>query len=504
MAKRPGGFELVLAPRDARTPAHRWLYGALRAAILRGRLRPGARLPSTRNLAVQYGLSRGTVVAAFAQLIAEGYISGTVGSGTYVSAVLPDELLQVAALAGPEGPLPAAPRRLSRRAAQVAAFPAIEPRPLRAFRPNLPALDQFPTALWAQLASRRLRRASLRMLIGCDNAGYAPLRAAVADYLAASRGVACHPDQVLIVSGIQEALDLVARLALDPGDAVCMEDPGYGGARRVFLAAEARIVIAPVDDEGMRLPPARQLRGVRLAYVTPAHQYPLAVAMSLPRRLALLAWARAAGALVFEDDYDSEFRYAGRPLPALQSLDRGGGQIIFAGTFAKVLFPSLRLGYLVAPSDLVDRLTAALSLIHRHAPLLDQTVVCDFIAEGHFGRHLRRMRQLYAERLAVLMECAQRQLAGRLELSPVEAGLHTIGWLGDGITGEAAARAAAARDVEVVPLARFHRGAMQRDGLQLGFAAVGPREIRRGVDELARALERARATASAARPTPPR
>jgi len=221
--------------------------------------------------------------------------------------------------------------------------------------------------------------------------------------------------------------------------------------------------------------------------VTPAHQFPTGVAMSLPRRLALLEWARSSGALIFEDDYDSEYRYGGRPLPALQGLDRHG-QVLFAGSFSKVLFPSLRLGYLVVPADLVDAVGATLSVTNRHAPLLEQAVLADFIAGGHFSRHVRRMRQVYAERLAVLLEHAAERLAGLLEISGVEAGLQTVGWLRGGIDGEAAARAAARRRVEVTPLSRYSRGAAPREGLQLGFAAVDPPEIRRGVDDLAAAL----------------
>jgi len=491
VVKRASGFELALPPRDPSTSARQWLYGSLRAAILHGQLRPGARLPSTRELAAQHGLSRGTIVDAFAQLTSEGYLDGTIGSGTYVSAVLPDDLLQVGARAPTRE---AAGRRTRRRISaygrRLLPSDGLAATAGRAFRSNVPAVEQFPTTLWAQLAARRLRRASAAQLLGFGPAGYPPLRAAIADYLASSRGVSCEPEQVIIVSGVREALDVVARLVLDPGDPVCMEEPGYGGTARLFRAIGVRVTAVPVDGEGMELRPSL-LRGARLIYVTPAHQYPLGMAMSLPRRLALLAWARRTGALVFEDDYDSEYRYAGRPIPALQGLDRAG-QVVFAGSFGKVLFPSLRLGYLVVPADLIERVTAARLLTHRHPPMLEQMVVCDFITEGHFARHLRRMRQLYAERLSVLMEQVRRQLAGLLELSPIEAGLQTIGWLAGGISGEAVAEAARARDVEVVPLRRFYRGAMVRDGLQLGFAAVSAREIRRGVDELARTLEECR------------
>ncbi|HEV3455382.1 MAG TPA: PLP-dependent aminotransferase family protein [Thermoanaerobaculia bacterium] len=488
MAKRTATFALILPPRDAATPAYRWLCTALRAEILEGRLRPGARLPATRDLAAQVGLSRGTIVSAFEQLQAEGYLEGSVGSGTYVNKVLPDELLHVRhRLGGPPPVLPEKPRRLSGFARRVSALPAHGAPPARAFRTDQPALDLFPTTLWAQIAARRLRRASTSLLLGCGPLGYRPLQDAVAEYLTVSRGVACVPEQVAIVSGAQEALDLAARLLLDPGDRVCMEDPGYVGAARVFAACGARIVSAPVDGEGMQLP-GRRLRGVRLVYVTPAHQYPLGTSMSLPRRLQLLEWARSSGAAIFEDDYDSEYRYSGRPTPALQGLDRHG-VVLFAGSFSKVLFPSLRLGYLVTPVDLVDRVAAAISITNRHAPLQQQAVLRDFIAEGHFGRHVRRMREVYAERLSVLLQCARQRLAGLLEISGVEAGLQTAGWLCGGIDAAAAASAAAERGVEVAPLHRYSRAPLAREGLQLGFAAVDAREIRRGVQELGLALE---------------
>jgi GntR family transcriptional regulator/MocR family aminotransferase len=488
MAKRSTTFELMLPARDSGVPAYRWLYESLRREILEGRLKSGARLPSTRDLGAQYGLARGTIVAAFEQLASEGYTEGSVGSGTFVSSTLPDDLLHVAAK--PQAP-PATPRtarrHLSGQGRRVAAFSVLENRPSRAFRPNLPALDLFPTTLWAQITARRLRRASTNLLLGCGPMGYRPLREAVGAYLTTSRGVKCQPEQVAIVSGVQEALDLVARLLLDPGDRVLMEDPGYIGASLVFEQCGAHIATAPVDDEGMK-PSESSLRGARLVYVTPAHQFPLGATMSLARRLRLLDWAGKTGALIFEDDYDGEFRYSGRPLPALQGLDRAE-KVMFAGSFSKVLFPSLRLGYLVVPSDLVDRFAAIKSVTSRHPPLLEQAVLCDFITAGHFARHLRRMRQVYAERLSVLLDGTQQRLAGLLEVSKVEAGLQTTGWLVGGLDAESVAKAAAARGVEVTPLGRYSRGRPAREGLQLGFAAVDTVEIGRGVRELAAALE---------------
>jgi GntR family transcriptional regulator / MocR family aminotransferase len=486
--KRAATFELMLPMRKAGQTAHRWLYEALRTEILAGRLRPGARLPATRDLAVRYGLSRGTIVNAFEQLQAEGYVESSVGSGTYVSKTLPDELLQVAQTARPT---PLAQQRRHRRTSEFAArvnqFPNLENRPSGAFRPNMPALDLFPASLWAQVAARRFRRVSTNLLLGSGPMGYRPLRQAVANYLTTSRGVKCIPEQVAILSGVQHALDLVARLFLNPGDRVCMEDPGYPGAAFIFKAVGAKVVPVRMDDEGILLRESSSRR-VRLVYVTPGHQFPLGITMSLQRRLQLLEWARRTNALILEDDYDSEYRYAGRPVPALQGLDRHG-LVLLTGSFSKVLFPSLRLGYLVVPLDLVDRLSATLSITSRHAPLLEQAVLCDFIAEGHFGRHLRRMRQMYAERLSVLLDCAKQYLAGLLQISGVEAGLQTVGWLCGGLEAESCAIAAAKRKVEVIPLSWYSQGKAMREGLQLGFAAIDGNEIRRGVRELAAALE---------------
>ena len=489
MPKQPTSLALALPARDGNTPAAQWLCGALRDEILDGRLRPGSRLPSSRDLARQQGLSRGTVVSAFDQLRSEGYVLGTTGSGTYVSAVLPDDLLQVPQrrAAPREIPVTTPRRRFSRFAMAATLFPGLAPVPTRAFRTHLPALDLFPTSLWAQLAGRRLRRATTSLLLGCDPVGYRPLQSAVAEYLVASRGVKCVPEQVTIVSGTQEALDLAAHLFLNAGDRVCVENPGYAGARRAFEAVGARVTAIDVDDEGATIPPAR-LIDVRLAYLTPGHQFPLGMCMSLSRRLAMLEWARRAGALLFEDDYDSEYRYAGKPVPALQGLDRHG-VVLFAGSFSKVLFPGLRLGYLIVPPDLVERVAAVQSIRTRHPPMLTQAVLCDFIAQGHFARHVRRMREIYAERLGALLDAARERLAGALAITGVEAGLQTAAWL---VAGHEAARVealAAQRRVDVTSLGRYTHGSARQQGLHLGFAAVDVTEIRRGVRELASVIE---------------
>ncbi|HVP61266.1 MAG TPA: PLP-dependent aminotransferase family protein [Myxococcaceae bacterium] len=491
MPRRSGTLELVLQPRAPGQPAQRWVYEALRSAILAGRLHGGARLPATRDLARQHRLARGTVVAAFAQLRAEGYVRSTVGSGTFVGEVPPDALL---GLGGPAGRTAQPPRpgrvQLSRFARRVRSFPVLEGRRTRAFRTDLPALELFPATLWAQVTGRVLRRASTRLLLGCEPLGYRPLRAAVAAHLRATRGARCEADQLAIVSGVQEALDLAARMLVDPGDRVCLEDPGYGGAARAFSAVGARLVPVPVDAEGLVLD-RRRLDGARLVYTTPAHQYPLGVTMSVARRLALLRWARTSRAVLFEDDYDGEYRYHGRPIPSLQGLDPDA-PVLLAGSFGKVLFPALRLGYLVLPGPLVERVAALRSATVRHPPVLEQAVLARFIDDGHLGRHVRRMREVYAERRGVLYEAAGRALGDVLALSPVEAGLQTSGLLAPGLRADGIVRAAAEQEVEVTALGREWRGGFRREGLLLGFAAVPPGEIRRGVEVLASVLEEGR------------
>jgi GntR family transcriptional regulator/MocR family aminotransferase len=487
MARETTSLPLSLPAPAVGVPLYRWLYEQLRAAILEGHLHPGARLPATRDVGEMYRLSRATVVTAFEQLKSEGYVEGRTGSGTYVSKVLPEQLLHAGG-SRPEGRLPHRRISLSAYAKRLQPFRSHPAQSGRAFRANQPALDLFPTALWAQVASRRLRRASTKLLAGGETLGYRPLRDAVAEYLNTSRGVRCTPEQVLIVSGAQEGLDRTARLLLNPGEPAWMEEPGYPGAAAVLRAVGAQICGVPVDAEGLD-----SQRGIRrwplpkLVYVTPAHQFPLGVTMSLRRRLELLEWARKAGVMIFEDDYDSEYRYSGRPVPALQGLDRAG-VVIFGGSFSAVMFPAMRLGYLVVPPEMVDVFAAAQSVSTHHPPLLGQAVLCDFISEGHFARHIRRMRQVYAERLNVLLRAAREQLEGAVEISNVEAGLQTIGWLRGKISAEEVARATAEKDVEVVPLSRYAFGRARGNGIVLGFAAVEPKELRRGVEELAAVL----------------
>jgi GntR family transcriptional regulator/MocR family aminotransferase len=477
MPKEAGSLDLTLNERPAHVTLSRWLHEELRRAILDGRLAPGTRLPATRDFAHQYGVSRGTAVTAFEQLQSEGYLKGQVGAGTWVNGQLPAHRH-----AARRSPAPA--RKLPEPLTGLSFLHAARP-----FRCNEPAIAEFPMDIWARVASRRLRRASTSLLAGRGTRGYAPLREAVASYLGYSRGVNCTADRIVIVSGVQQALDLLARLLLKPGDAVWMEDPGYFGAATAFRNAGARIVPVPVDAHGISVTQGkRACAAAKGAYVTPAHQFPLGMTMPLERRLALLAWAREAGAFLIEDDYDSEYRFEGRPVPALQGLDESES-VILLGSFNKLLFPAVRLGYIVAPPALLDPLLAFRFGTDQHASDLDQAILCDFIVEGHLGRHIRRMRDLYAGRLAALQDGARRHLNGLLEISPVKAGLYTAGFLRNRMTSREAETAAAGRQIETMALDRFALRRTDVHGLLLGFGAFDEPQIRRGVAALAAALE---------------
>jgi GntR family transcriptional regulator/MocR family aminotransferase len=494
----------IVLDRAGRPPLHRQLSQRLREAILAGQFPPGTRLPSTRILATELGVSRTTALAAYEQLRDEGYLDGRVGAGTTV-ADLTGPLAAQPPARGPVAPAPFPARAtgspagagpaLSARGAAVAASrwrlrPEIGPgreRP-RAFPLGLPALDAFPRQLWTRVLTRRARR-SLGDLLGYqDPAGYRPLREAIAAYLGLARGVRCGPDQVLVVSGAQAGIDLAARLLLDPGDPVWVEDPGYYGARGALIGAGARLVPVPVDAGGLDLGAARRRQpDARLAYVTPSHQFPVGVTMSLGRRLDLLAWAEAAGGYVLEDDYDSEYRYVGPPLPALQGLDRAG-RVVYVGSFSKVLFPSLRVGYLVVPDGLVDAFAAAQRFGEVNVPALEQAALADFIGDGHLGRHVRRMRALYATRGRALIRAIRRQAPDTLEVRSAHAGLHLVAWLPPGVDDRAAAGRAAAAGVEAQALSDHALERPERGGLLLGYAAVPEPETDRAVARLGRAL----------------
>lgn len=482
------GFEL---DADSDLPMYRQLYNALRQAILAGRLRAGQRLPATRVFASQLGVSRNTVLLAFDHLLAEGYLNGKTGSGTYVTDVLPEALLHARQSRSTKEQTIGKARRISQRG-QVMAGARVSstsvPEEIQPFQPGLPALNDFPHDLWARIVARQLRILPRQVFGYGDPAGYRPLRAAIAAYLRTARAVRCETEQVIIVNGSQQALDLTARLLLDPGETAWIEDPGYMGAKGALIGAGVKLVPVAVDEEGLNVE-----QGVArdphagLVYVSPSHQYPLGVTMSLSRRLQLLEWANRSGAWILEDDYDSEYRYAGRPLSSLQGLDVNE-RVIYLGTFSKVLFPALRLGYLVVPPDLIEPFVAAKALADRNCSLLEQAALAEFIEDGHFGRHIRRMRLLYQHRQKIFIEAVKHELDDQLTIRESEAGLHVVGWLPNDTDEKRVAGRTSRLKLTTPPLSLYTIETRHSPGLILGYAAFDEKAIRDGVRRLAQAL----------------
>jgi GntR family transcriptional regulator/MocR family aminotransferase len=475
---------------DCGVALYRQLYEQLRTAILEGRLRPGARLPSSRLLAEELAVARNTVTGAYEQLLAEGYLEGETGSGTYVSRTLPDKILRATSVNRP-AIASRTPAQLSRRGRSLTknAFgPRYADEP-KAFRPGVPALDEFPFAIWNRLMSKHWRRRPADLLPYSDPAGYGDLRRAIAQYVTVARAAICDPEQVIIVSGAQQALNIASRLLLDAGDEAWMEEPGYNGARAALVDAGVRPVAVPVDEAGLDIVAGERLAPrARLAYVTPSHQYPTGVTMTLTRRLELLRWAERKRSWILEDDYDSEYRYASRPIAALQGLDTCGS-VIYCGTFSKVLFPSLRLGYVIVPPLLVDAFRDAKAVIDRHCPTIEQAVLAEFIADGHLARHIRRMRMLYLERQGVLLESLRRELEGAVEVRSHEAGMHVVAWLANGKRDSVVARRARELGVEAPALTSYREKPGGRGGLVLGYAAYSEQQIRSAVKRLAMAMK---------------
>ena len=488
-------------------PLHRQLYRELRAAILEQRLKPGAKLPSTRALASTLGMARNTVHGAYDQLLAEGYLEARHGSGTYVAASLPDDAFQ-AVRADTHGAAPAATHtaqaatisrdstsRLSswgRRVAEIGSTPYLsttESLPYD-FRHGRPDATNFPLEAWRRIAARQLRHLDRDDLWYGPAAGLPALRVAIAEYLGRARGVRCTPEQVIVTTGTQQAIDLMARLLVEAGDVVVVEDPCYPGARRVFDALGAQLVDVPVDEHGLctDLLPERP---ARLVYTTPSHQYPSGATLPVSRRLDLLRWAERYDTLVIEDDYDSEFRHAGRPLEALQGLAEAG-RVAYVGSFSKVLYPALRLGYLVAPTALVQLAAEAKRLVDLQTATPGQELLAELIEGGHFEAHLRRMRRVYRGRRTALLEALARELGPLVEAGPSDAGLYLRIVLAEGLDEEAVTREAAARGVAVYPAAPYFQRPMARPGLILGYAALDEAGIQEGIRRLRLAVDAVR------------
>jgi GntR family transcriptional regulator/MocR family aminotransferase len=466
----------------ARTRLSAGVYEQLRAAILDGRLRPGDGLPSTRDFSRRLEVSRNTVSNAYQRLTAEGFLVGRAGAGTFVSDEVPALRPRRAPAGGALRP------RLP--------WPDLVPTPdpvigaSHDFRIGTPDAKLFPWDAWRRLVARQLRPAQVRAAAGyAPPEGHPALRAAIARHVGLSRAVRAGADDVLVTSGAQQAFDLVARVIAGRGVCVAVEDPGYPPAARAFIAAGARVVPVAVDAEGLEVAklPAR----ASIVYVTPSHQFPLGTPMSLPRRLALLAWAEQHGAAIIEDDYDSEFRFDGRPLESLQSLDRTG-RVLYVGTFSKVMLPALRVGFVVAPQSLMPSLRAARSIADSHGPQAVQGALAELIDDGSFARHIRRVSRTYRERRDRLVQALDRELAGELTVLPGSAGLHLAAWFTDRkLDTLALVRAALAAGVAVEPLEPYYRRGA-RAGLAMGYGSIPRSKIDEGIRRLAACVRRLR------------
>jgi GntR family transcriptional regulator / MocR family aminotransferase len=471
---------VILIDKKAVRSLRRQICDGFRDAILRGDLRRGQKIQSSRELATELQISRFPVLDAFAQLLAEGYFESRVGSGTFVSCSIPERQIQA------KHPVdsPADSRRLSRRSSML---PRFEEVPWRngwgAFGVHQPALDQFPFELWSRLVARHSRNPLQNAIHQINPLGLVSCRDAICEYLRTSRAVHCEANQIMIVSGSQQALDITARALLDPGDPVWVEEPAYHLTRSVLTGAGCRLIPVPVDDEGMDVAAGiRQCRKARAAFVTPSHQYPLGVTMTASRRLQLLNWAQNSRAWIIEDDYDSEYRYGSMPIQSLQGLD-ANARVIYIGTFSKVLFASLRLGYLVIPPDLVERFMAVRFATDLFPSYLYQEALTDFMREGHFARHIRKMRVLYNERRTTLVDSIREVFGDRLEVHGAEAGMHMTVTLPQGFNDVEIATKAAKERLWLWPLSSTYLSETPRHGFIFGFGSTPadriPQQLRR-------------------------
>jgi GntR family transcriptional regulator / MocR family aminotransferase len=448
--------------RKSAIPFYKQIYEGYRNAILGGQLRAGQRLQSTRALATELRISRLPVVIAYEQLLHEGYIEGKIGAGTYVNQSIPDELTHV-----------------SRQQSQ---FESSEPlneftNLLGPFRVSLPALDYFPSKIWSRLVSHHARNFSIENMAYGEPAGYLPLRKTIAEYLRTARAVKCEPNQIIIVSGSQLALQICARGFLTSSDAVCVEEPGYPGARDALQASGSALIPIPVDDEGISVQKLISYRKkARVVYVTPSHQYPLGTLMSASRRLELLDWAEQNRAWIIEDDYDSEYRYASRPLGSLQGID-SSSRVIYIGTFSKVLFPSIRIGYIVVPNELVKKFIQIRETLDIFSPTLYQLALTDFIEQGHFARHLRKMRSIYLHRQNALTRSLRKYFGDSIIAYNTDAGLHLCVFLPQNLDDQKIAQSAAKHGISIMPLSSCYAGKKSQNGLVLGFACATESQI---------------------------
>ncbi|ABC34737.1 aminotransferase class I and II family protein [Burkholderia thailandensis USAMRU Malaysia  len=482
--------------RHSAEPMYRQLLRLMQQAILSGELTPGTKLPSSRTLATDLAIARNTVLHVYDQLTTEGYVLTTTGSGTYVADTRPDAAAmraQAGTLAHPSDESRDAQQRahgaLSTRGAQLIRHAGVSRRQWGAFMPGVPDVSEFPARTWSRLQARLWKEANPELLTYAPGGGYRPLRRALSDYLRVARSVKCSPDQIIITTGIHQSIDLSVRLLADVGDRAWVEEPCYWGVRSVLHAAGLVLAPVPVDHEGLA-PRAQDLKHPpRLALVTPSHQYPLGMVMSLARRRMLLEYARQHQCWIIEDDYDSEFRYGSRPLASLQGLD-DAGRVIYVGSLGKMLFPSLRLGYMVVPEHLVEMFRTGLSELYREGQLMQQAVLAEFIMDGYLTSHVRRMRALYGERRQLLIDAIHARFGDALPVMGDEAGLHLVIGLPNGCDDRAITQTAFDAGVIVRPLTTYYNQAdTARDGLLLGYACVPNERIAPAFDTLAQTIE---------------
>jgi GntR family transcriptional regulator / MocR family aminotransferase len=479
-----GILPIIAVDRKVPKALHRQVYDSYRSAIVEGSLRAGQRIPSTRGLAAELGVSRFPVLNAYAQLLAEGYFESRVGAGTVVSSSLPEQFTTGEPSTARAKPTRSGPRPVALRA-------SILPRPERppwlgwgAFGVGQIAFDHFPLQIWSNLVARHCRTMDARSFHYGEQRGSKALRETIATYLRTARSLHCEADQIMIVSGSQQALELSARVLLDSGSRVWVEEPCYRLAREVFALTGCHLVPVPVDLEGLDVAAGiKRYRKARAAFVTPSHQFPLGVTMSASRRFQLLDWAQNTGSWIIEDDYDSEYRYESLPIASLQGLD-ANARVIYIGTFSKVLFPSLRLGYIVIPSDLTDRFLAIRRVSDLGPPTFHQEVLADFIREGHFARHIRRMRVLYRERRSALVDSITRELGSMVEMIGGEAGMHLTVTLRSGSRDVEIAERAARQSLWLWPLSPSYMGSAPSPGFILGFGSTSVEEIPRAVRKI--------------------
>jgi GntR family transcriptional regulator/MocR family aminotransferase len=501
-------FEMIRLDRTAREPLHEQLYRQIRDELKSGRFSDGSsRLPSSRALAKDRGISRSTVRLAFSKLYAEGYLRSTRGSGTFVANLLPESFL-TAEQAKAYQPIQR-PIRISDRVRAIPDTRVGNQFDLGAtgagagvsLVASIPAVDEFPIGVWERLRAQVLAKKGAHLLRYASNRGDTDLRKAIAAYLCDFRGARCHPDQIVIVGGMQQAMLISAIALLDPGEPAWVEDPCYQQTRRVLTLAGARIVPRPLDDQGMVLARSAKEPLPKIIYVTPSHQFPLGMTMSFKRRTALLDFARAHNAFVFEDDYDAEFRFTGPPLPSLQGIDNSG-RVIYAGTMSKILCPSLRLGYIVAPEGLVDSLVKIRSAMDQHSSPVDQATLARFITEGFFLSHIRRMRKIYSERRDFFIEQFNQLLGDRFTLEVPEAGLNIVAWLKREEEFPMVRRVTLEIGVRPSALSFFCLQAKLRPAFVFGFAAWTRTQIRESLVKLASALKDTTTELNRGRPSP--